>query len=279
LEGVAGVSGAEEGMIPARRRWGQNFLVHPETARRIVLAAELSAEESVIEVGPGDGALTGLLLEAARRVLAIEIDPARAAALARRLGKAPEDRLRIRQGDALQKRYAEHLAEEGWEPPAVLVANLPYNVATPLLTQAVEEPGAISRIVATVQREVADRLTARAGDAAYGFLSIRTAAFARARRLFDIPPGAFRPTPKVVSSVVAIRPDSSPPSPHRARALALASRAFHARRKVLPNALAGEGTRETWVRALGEIGKDARARAEELSYEDWLALAAIEGRA
>ena len=266
-------------MIPARRRWGQNFLVHAETARRIVLAAELNPEESVIEVGPGDGALTGPLLAAARRVLAIEIDPARAAALARRLGSPPEDRLRVRQGDALRKSYAEHLAEEGWEPPAVLVANLPYNVATPLLTQAVEEPGTISRIVATVQREVADRLTARAGDEAYGFLSIRTAAFARARRLFDIPPGAFRPTPKVVSSVVVVRADSAPPSPHRARALALASRAFHARRKVLPNALAGEGTRESWVRALSEIGKDARARAEELSYEDWIALAAIAGRA
>jgi 16S rRNA (adenine1518-N6/adenine1519-N6)-dimethyltransferase len=209
-------------------------------------------------------------------VLAIEIDPARAASLAGRLGSPPEDRLRVRQADALEKPYEAWLAEAGWEPPAVLVANLPYNAATPLLTQAVEEPGAISRIVATVQREVADRLTARAGDSAFGFLSVRTAAFARARRLFDLPPTAFRPAPKVVSSVVEIRPDPAAFSPRRARALALASRAFHARRKVLPNALAGEGPRDFWVRALAAIGKDARARAEELSYEDWLALAAAE---
>jgi 16S rRNA (adenine1518-N6/adenine1519-N6)-dimethyltransferase len=260
-------------VIPARRRWGQHFLVHAETAERIVRAAGLSPQETVIEVGPGDGALTRPLLAQARRVLAVEIDPARAARLAGRLGSPPEDRLRVRSGDALEKSYAEHLAEAGWEPPAVLVANLPYNAATPLLTRAVEEPGAITRIVATVQREVADRLTARAGDDAYGYLSVRTAAFASARRLFDIPPGAFRPAPQVVSSVVEIRPIDAVPSPRRAGALALASRGFHARRKVLPNALAAEGTRDSWVRALAAIGKDPRVRAEELSWEDWLALA------
>lgn len=259
--------------LPARRRWGQHFLASPETARRIVEAAALEPDATVLEVGPGDGALTRALADRAGRLLAIEIDPKRAARLASALSEDP--RVRIVAGNALDRRYGEWLAGEGFPGPAVLVANLPYNAATPLVTRAVEEPEAISRAVVTVQREVARRLSARPGDADYGYLSVRTAAAARARILFDLPPGAFRPAPRVVSSVVALAPRDAPLDPVLGRrALRLASLAFRARRKTLANALSAVAPRDVWQAALAAIGRGPLARAEELSLEDYLALAA-----
>jgi 16S rRNA (adenine1518-N6/adenine1519-N6)-dimethyltransferase len=268
-------------MIPVRKRWGQHFLVSPATAERIADAARLDAEDTVIEVGPGDGALTRPLLARAGRVLAIEIDPMRADALALALAAdthsarlAAGDRVRVVTGDALAKPFGEWLAETGWKGPAVLAANLPYNVATPILLAAIEEPSAISRVVATVQKEVAQRFAARAGSAAYGYLSVRAAAFAVARVLFDIPPGAFRPRPKVVSSVLELVPRAQALDPGlRDRAVALASLGFRQRRKTLANALAPAGPRAAWEEALEELGKDRRVRAEELSLDDFLALA------
>ncbi|MEO8432426.1 MAG: 16S rRNA (adenine(1518)-N(6)/adenine(1519)-N(6))-dimethyltransferase RsmA [Acidobacteriota bacterium] len=259
-------------MIPYRKRWGQNFLVHAATAERIADAARLTPSDTVIEVGPGDGALTRPLLARAGRILAIEIDPLRAEALAAEL--AAEPRFRLLAGDALDRSFSEWLAEGGWDPPAVLVANLPYNVATPILVSAIADTG-IRRSVATVQKEVAQRFAARPGSEHYGYLSVRAAAFAKTRILFDLPPGAFRPRPKVISSVFELVPrDEALPAVPRDRALALASLAFQMRRKTLPNALAAAGGREIWEAALDRLGKDRRARAEELSLEDFLALAA-----
>jgi len=259
-------------MIPVRKRWGQHFLVSPATAERIADAARIGRSDTVVEVGPGEGALTRPLLARAGRLLAIEIDPMRAEALSEEL--AADDRVRIVPGDALAKPFGEWLSEAGWPGPAVLAANLPYNVATPILLAAIEEPRAIARAVATVQKEVAQRFAARPGSAAYGYLSVRAAAFARARILFDIPPGAFRPRPKVVSSVLELVPRADAFEPAlRDRAVALASLGFRSRRKTLANALASAGPRAAWEEALEELGKGRRARAEELSLEDFLALA------
>jgi 16S rRNA (adenine1518-N6/adenine1519-N6)-dimethyltransferase len=266
-------------MIPVRKRWGQHFLVSPATAERIADAARLERTDTVIEVGPGEGALTRPLLARAGRLLAIEIDPMRAEALSAALpdegdaGRAP---MRVFCGDALSKPFGEWLADAGWKGPAVLAANLPYNVATPILLAAIEEPAAISRVVATVQKEVAQRFAARPGSGAYGYLSVRAAAAADARVLFDIPPGAFRPRPKVVSSVIELVPRSRPlDAPLRERAVGLASLAFRSRRKTLANALSAAGPRVVWEEALEELGKDRRARAEELSLDDFLALARL----
>ncbi|HEV2063195.1 MAG TPA: 16S rRNA (adenine(1518)-N(6)/adenine(1519)-N(6))-dimethyltransferase RsmA [Thermoanaerobaculia bacterium] len=259
-------------MIPIRKRWGQHFLAGGATAERIVAAARIGPGDTVVEVGPGDGALTRPLAARAGRLLAIEIDPLRAEALAREL--APDPRVRIERGDALEKPFGAWLAGAGFVPPAVLVANLPYNAATPILTRALEEPGSIGRVVATVQREVARRFVAKPGSEHYGFLSVRTAAFATGRVLFDLPPGVFRPRPKVMSSVLELTPRTAPLDAElRRRALALASLAFRTRRKTLPNALSSAGPRGAWEKALAEIGKDARVRAQVLSLEDYLALA------
>lgn len=258
--------------IPARKRWGQHFLAAPETAERIVEAARIGPSDTVFEVGPGDGALTRAIVARGARLAAVEIDPLRAEALSREFADNP--RVAVACGDVLERAFADWLSDFGWPGPAVLLANLPYNVATPILSRAVEESGAISRAVATVQREVARRFAARAGDEDYGFLSVRAAAFARARILFDLPPSAFRPRPKVVSSVFELSPRTPRLEPAlRTRALALASLGFQSRRKTLANALSAAGPRGAWAEALDAIGRGARARAEELSLEDFLELA------
>jgi 16S rRNA (adenine1518-N6/adenine1519-N6)-dimethyltransferase len=263
-------------VIPTRKRWGQHFLVRGETASRIVEAASLRPEETVIEVGPGDGALTRPILGRVRRLLAIEIDPMRVKSLAAELGTA--DRLRLVCGDALSATWGQWLADAGWLPPAVLLANLPYNVATPLLLAAAEEPDTIDRAVVTVQREVARRFVASPGEEGYGYLSVRVAARARGRILFDLPPSAFRPRPKVVSSVLELRPRPDPLDPAlRDRVLPLASLAFRSRRKTLANALASLGGRRRWEEALAQLGFDPRVRGESLWLEDFVALAKAAG--
>jgi 16S rRNA (adenine1518-N6/adenine1519-N6)-dimethyltransferase len=263
-------------VIPARKRWGQHFLVRGETASRIVEAASLRPEETVIEVGPGEGALTRPILQRARRLLAIEIDPLRIPVLTSEFG--PETGLRLLAGDALTATFAEWLERAGWEPPAILLANLPYNVATPILLAALEEPGTIDRTVVTVQREVARRFVARPGEEGYGYLSVRAAAAATGRVLFDLPPSAFRPRPKVVSSVLEMRPRRDRLDPVvRRQVLEVASLAFRSRRKTLVNALSSLGGRGRWEEALVGRGLDPRVRGENLSLDDFVALARVAG--
>ncbi len=258
-------------MIPARKRWGQHFLIRPETARRIADASGAGPGDIAFEVGPGEGALTRPLSERAGRVLAVEIDPLRAEALERDLASAGN--VRILRGDVLDKTFSGWLAEAGWMPPAVFVSNLPYNVATPVLVRAIEEEGTFRRVVATVQREVARRFAAGPGSEEYGYLSVRAAAFARARVLFDLSPGAFRPRPRVTSSVIELLPRPGLDREERERALSLASLGFRFRRKTLVNALSSVAGRPEVERALDELGRGPKTRAEELSLADYLALA------
>jgi len=264
--------------FPPRRKWGQNFLVDPAAARRIVEAADPRRGESVLEIGPGDGALTRPLANTGARVLAVEIDPLRGMELAREL--ASLSNVRVVVGDALERSGAEWLEREGLPLPGVLVANLPYNVATPILTRSLSGPG-LSRIVVTVQREVARRLVARPGCDDYGYLSVLTAIHATGEILFDLAPGAFRPRPKVTSSVVRLVPHEPPGNHTRDRALVeMVGRAFAKRRKTLANALAGLGGKARWEAAMAAAGLPARARAEELSLSDFRRLlAASEGAA
>ncbi len=269
-------SGAKGPRLPVRKRWGQHFLANAATARRIVEAARVQPDDDVLEVGPGDGALTRFLAASARTVAAVEIDPLRAEALAAEFGPGQASRVHVFTGDVLTRPLGAWLAAAGVAGDAVMVANLPYNAATPILFAALEAGGVIRRIVATVQREVARRFVSKPGDDGYGYLSVRAAAFSTGRILFDLPPGAFRPPPKVVSSVLELTPRSSSSSAEPElvrRALTLASLGFNARRKTLPNALSSAATRMHWEAALTALGHSPKARAEELSLEDFLALA------
>jgi 16S rRNA (adenine1518-N6/adenine1519-N6)-dimethyltransferase len=259
---------------PARKRWGQHFLARPEIAERIVEAARIAADDVVLEVGPGDGALTRPLSQRAARVVAVEIDPLRAERLAAELGA--NDRVAILRGDVMERTFRDWLREAGHDGPAVLVANLPYNAATRILTAALEDPATIRRAVATVQAEVARRFLARPGEDEYGYLSVRTAARATGRILFDLPPSAFRPRPKVRSSVLELTPHEPEAEPELLRdALRLASLGFQARRKTLANALAAAGPREAWERALESLDLSRRVRAEELGLAQYVALARL----
>ena len=179
----------------ARQRLGQHFLSNPAILQRIAAAACAPGEPLVVEIGPGQGALTKHLLERARRVVAIEIDPTLADTL--RAIYAGEPRLEIVQADALET----NLAEWG---PAVLTGNLPYYAATAIMERAVRLGPAIARGVFLVQKEVAERVTAQPGTRAYGYLTLLIGFYAGSRLLFEVRPGAFRPPPKVDSAVIEL---------------------------------------------------------------------------
>lgn len=255
-----------------RPRLGQNFLSSPRTAARIVDALAAPPGSWVVEVGPGRGALTRPLLARGIRVVAIEVDPRLAARLREELGG---DDFRVVEADALEVDPATALGEAGATPPVPLVANLPYESATPMVRAFARRPGLFSRLVVMVQREVAERICGRPGDDGYGFLSVDLAFHAKARRLFDVPPGDFTPRPKVVSSVVELVPVAPPHD--AAAAIAVASAGFAGRRKVLTNALGAAWGRDAAAAAVAAAGLPPTARAEELPPEAFLALARLLG--
>lgn len=242
-----------------RPRWGQNFLADAGVARRIVEAVGAAKGEAVAEIGPGRGALTRPLLRSGLRVVAFEIDAALADALEASLPGLP---LTVVRGDALRADVGGALAAAGAVPPVPLAGNLPYESATPMLRAFARRSDLFSRLVVMVQKEVAERLAAGPGDAAYGFLSLDVGAHARVRSLFDVPPRAFAPRPKVTSSVVELTP--VPPAPGTPEALAVASAAFTARRKTLLNGLSPRWGRERAAAALSAAGLQPLVRAEEL---------------
>ncbi|MBB3083235.1 16S rRNA (adenine(1518)-N(6)/adenine(1519)-N(6))-dimethyltransferase RsmA [Geodermatophilus sabuli] len=250
---------------------GQNFLHDANTIRRIVRTAELTPEDVVLEVGPGLGSLTLGLLPAAARVTAVEIDPRLAALLPRTVAeRAPAlaDRLTVVEADALRVR------ELPGPPPTALVANLPYNVAVPVLLHLLELLPTLRRGLVLVQAEVAERLAAAPGAPAYGVPSVKAAWYGEVRRAGNVGRRVFWPEPNVDSGLVALvrRP---PPPGDRAATFAVVDAAFATRRKGLRAALArwagSPAAAETRLRA---AGIDPTTRGEQLSVTDFARLAA-----
>jgi 16S rRNA (adenine1518-N6/adenine1519-N6)-dimethyltransferase len=255
-----------------RPRLGQNFLASSRTAGRIVDALGAPEGAWVVEVGPGKGALTRPLLARGLKVAAIEVDAVLAARLREELSG---DAFRLVEGDALEVDPAALLAEAGAAPPVPLVANLPYESATPMVRAFARRSDLFARLVVMVQREVAERICGRPGEEGYGFLSVDVGLHAAARRLFDVPPGDFRPRPKVTSSVVEIVPRE--PDALAAAAISVASAGFAGRRKTLTNALGAAWGREAAAKAVADAGLLPTARAEELAPEAFLVLARLLG--
>ena len=247
-------------------RYGQHFLADGGVCRKILDALGESGG-TVVEIGPGRGALTRPLLARGVRVVAFEIDAALAAALRREFAGAP---LSVLTADALEVDVAEALADAGVSPPVPLVGNLPYDSATPMLRTFVRKPGLFSRLVVMIQKEVADRLLARPRTPAYGYLTLDVGAHAAARRVFDVRPGAFLPPPGVMSTVVELTPH--PPAPDAVRSLAVASAGFTLRRKTLVNALTPPYGRENAAAAVAALGLLPTVRAEELTLAEFAAL-------
>jgi 16S rRNA (adenine1518-N6/adenine1519-N6)-dimethyltransferase len=247
----------EHGLAP-RKAAGQNFVVDPNTVRRIVAAADLAPTDTVLEIGPGLGSLTLGLAEAAARVVAVEIDAGMVAALAEVL--ADRDDVEVVHADALRADLGA-LVGGG---PARLVANLPYNTATPLVMHALADPAVLDLYV-MVQREVGERWAARPGDPLHAGISIKLALLADVRVDLHVPRAVFHPVPNVDSVMVAIRrrPDA-PTGERRARTLALVDAAFAQRRKTLRNNLRSLAPADVLADAAREAGVDLGARAETL---------------
>jgi 16S rRNA (adenine1518-N6/adenine1519-N6)-dimethyltransferase len=239
---------------------GQNFVHDPNTVRRIVRAAGLEPGEPVLEVGPGLGSLTLALLEAGHPVTAVEIDPVLAQALpatvAERLPGAP---LTVVQGDALR------LTDVPGAPTA-LVANLPYNVAVPVVLHLLARLPALRTGLVMVQAEVADRLAAAPGSRSYGVPSAKVAWFARASRAGAVPRAVFWPVPNVDSGLVRLQRHEPPATTAgRAEVFAVVDAAFAQRRKMLRSALAGwAGSAAAAVEILQRARVDPTARGETL---------------
>lgn len=251
-----------------RKRFGQHFLHDPAAIERIIAAIAPAPGERLLEIGPGEGALTFPLLARGARLTVIELDRD----LAARLESHPAagDQLQVVRGDAL-KVPLDALAVPGER--LRLVGNLPYNVSTPLLFRFLAQMPVIRDMHFMLQREVVERMAAGPGSKTYGRLSVMLAVACRVEPLFDIGPGAFRPPPKVWSSVVRLEPWREPPFPvpDPARFAEVVRRAFGQRRKTLRNALSGL-VDEDQIRA---AGCDPGARAETLPPEAFARLALL----
>ena len=236
----------------ARQKLGQHFLIKGAILERIAAAACPEPGSVVIEIGPGRGALTARLLPRASRVIAVEIDPFLANHVRTKYADAG---LEVVEADVLDTDLAQ------WGPAAVC-GNLPYYITSPILAKLAGVP--FTRAVFLIQKEVAARLTASPGSRDYGYLTVQTALFATARRLFDVKPGAFHPPPKVDSTVVLLEPRARLVE-NAAAFLEFAGRAFHQKRKTIRNNLG-----PAYGREIVDSWPEASLRAEQIPLEQFV---------
>jgi len=262
--------GSSDGRLPpVRKSLGQHFLSDPGILSRIAGALEATGVETIVEVGPGRGALTEHLIPLAGHLVAVEYDRALAARLREQYASDP--RVRIVEADVL----AAPLAEVAGTDDYLLVGNVPYYITTPILFHALERPRA-RRAVFLVQKEVADRLAAAPAAESYGALSVNVQAVARVERLFRVPAGAFHPPPRVDSAVVRIepRPDPVVSADGEAPFRELVQRVFGFRRKQMRRVVRSlwDIDSEQADVVLGAARIDPVARPETLSPADFAAL-------
>ncbi len=249
-----------------RKRFGQNFLHDPQVIARIVRTVDPRPGEHLVEIGPGQGAITAGLLAHAGRLDAVELDRDLLGALQDRFGSNPA--FRLHQADALQFDLCA-LAAPGTR--LRLVGNLPYNISTPLLFRFLDQAGCLQDMHFMLQKEVVDRMAAAAGSKTYGRLSVMLQLRCRVTPLFDIGPGAFRPAPKVDSAFVRLEPYAAPPWPLADAGFfaALVAQAFSQRRKTLRNTLKDLVTPAAFAAA----GIEPTERPEQLAPAQFVALA------
>lgn len=256
----------------ARKHLGQNWLADPRYAERIVDAVDPGPMDLVIEIGPGPGALTDLIVPRAGHTIAIELDSRMREPLESRHGR---DRLTVVEADVLETDLTGLIARAREAHPSIervrVAANLPYYISSPVLLYLIEHRSVLFDATLMLQKEVVERLVASPGGKDYGSLTVFVAMYATARRLFDVPPGAFRPAPKVTSSVISLRFFEQPAEdvPDLSAFNRIVRAAFAQRRKTLGNCLAAGG-----FGGLAELaGIDPRRRAETLPLADFAALA------
>ena len=259
---------AEELDVRPTKKWGQNFVIDPNTVRRIVRVADVAPSDVVLEIGPGIGSLTLALLETGARVVAVEIDPRLAQRLPRTVAEfAPDavDRLDVICADAMD------VSTLPVEPTAV-VANLPYNVAVPVVLHLLATLPSIEKILVMVQREVADRLCAEPGSRTYGVPSVKARWFGHVHYVGDVGRNVFWPAPNVDSGLVSIVRGAEPAGVDRSEVFSIVDAAFAQRRKQLRSALSGRfpGRVDS---VLASAGVDPSVRGEQLDVSDFIAIA------
>lgn len=256
------------------KRLGQHFLKDRRTIQRIIEALAPDANETIVEIGPGTGALTSALVESAGRVIAVEFDEKLAPLLREQFGSEPNFRLLM--ADALSTDFC---AEIRPAATARLVANLPYNISTAILQRLIAQRTCLSEAILMLQREVVERLLAPAGTSDRGFISVLVEGYCEAEKLFDVAPGAFRPPPKVWSSVMRLKFRERLATNVRDEELlwAAVSAGFAQKRKTILNNLRSATSRlhevlkrnggASIVLCKAEI--DLKRRAETLTLEEW----------
>jgi 16S rRNA (adenine1518-N6/adenine1519-N6)-dimethyltransferase len=273
LLGPAEIRGlAAELDVRPTKKLGQNFVHDPNTVRRIVDLAGVGVDDVVLEVGPGLGSLTLGLLGAGSRVVAVEIDPVLAERLPKTVAERAADaadRLTVLGADALRVKAVDLPAE-----PTALVANLPYNVAVPVVLHLLAELPSLRRALVMVQTEVADRMAAGPGSRIYGVPSVKLAWYGQARKVAAVPRSVFWPVPNVDSALVSFE-RGVPASDDRERLFGLVDAAFSQRRKTLRAALAGwAGSAERAGELLMAAGVDPKTRGEQLDVHAFVRIAA-----
>ena len=256
------------------KRLGQNFLKDPGIIKRIIESFSPKADETVIEVGPGKGALTAELVDHGARVIAIEFDRNLAPLLSERF--AGRGNFRLLQADALETDFC---AEIQPALTARLIANLPYNISTAILQRLITQRRCLEEMVLMLQKEVVERIQAPAGSSERGYLSVLVEAYCETEKLFDVSPGSFRPRPKVWSTVVRLRFRSQLGGEIRSEELlwSLVSAGFRQKRKTILNNLRNAtGKLQEVIKQNGgasivlcKAGVDLQRRAETLALEEW----------
>lgn len=264
----------EHSTIYPSKKLGQHFLKDPGTIRRIIDALSPTSDETVIEIGPGTGALTSLLVERAGNVVAVEFDKKLIPLLQERFGTL--NNFKLVQADALNIDFCSELPTNS---SARLVANLPYNISTAILQRLISQRHCLSQMILMLQREVVDRMLAEAGSRSRGFLSVLVEAHSHAEKLFDVSPGCFKPPPKVWSSVVRLNMRQKIAVEVKDETLfwELVSAGFSQKRKTIFNNLrSASGRLAEIVRANGgasivlcKANVDLQRRAETLALSEW----------
>lgn len=258
----------------AKKSFGQNFLVDNNYIGKIISALDLQAGETVVEIGPGRGALTERLLESGAKVIAVELERDMIAVLNEQFGEV--ENFNLIQADALKINFTELInpKSEITNPKSVkLVANLPYYISTAILQKLIEQRAAFSEMTLMFQREVVERITAEVGNKERGFLTVLTEAYLDAEKLFDVPPEAFRPAPKVRSAVVRLTPKSEKQATDEKLFREIISVAFTQKRKTILNNLKNVPVlKDKNIDAESVLAKSGIApnrRAESLELVEW----------
>ena len=265
----------DEGAEPyPSKRLGQHFLRDQRTIQRIIEALAPKPDETIVEIGPGTGALTSVLVERAGRLIAVEFDNKLTPLLSERFGSFPNFKLLM--ADALTVNFCDEILPAR---TARLVANLPYNISTAILQRLIAQRACFEEMVLMLQREVVERVLARAGTSDRGFISVLVEAYCHAEKLFDVAPGAFRPPPKVWSSVMRVkfRPRINAEVSDEGLLWETVSAGFAQKRKTILNNLRNaSGRLQEILRRNGgasivlcKAHIELQRRAETLTVEEW----------